>query len=424
MDQSQLNIDLLWIYLCSGLVFIMQAGFLCLEIGVTRRKNSINLAIKNLVDFCLSAVVFWVVGFGLMYGATRGGWLGSSRFALDFTTSESYLAGFFLFQLMFCGTAVTIMSGAIAERMRISSYLLITLLVSALIYPVFGHWAWAGRRTDNAYGWLKEAGFVDFAGSTVVHSVGGWVALAVLLIIGPRLGRFAADGTTNRIHPSNLALSTLGAIFLFIGWLGFNGGSTLAFDQRVPGILINTVLSGSLGAISAGMLGYAVSGRLNVILFFNGCLGGLVAITASCFAVSTPVAALIGAVGGMIIVGVESMLRHLEIDDAVGAIPVHLGAGIWGTLAVGLYGDLDLLGTGLTRLEQIGVQLMGILTCGLWAFGVAFTALKLLNRTLPLRVSAEHERIGLNLSEHDEQEDYEVPVRAPVSGMASELAEP
>jgi Amt family ammonium transporter len=265
---------------------------------------------------------------------------------------------------------------------------------------------------------------VDFAGATVVHSVGGWVALAVLLIIGPRLGRFAADGTPNRIHPSNLALSTLGAIFLFIGWLGFNGGSTLAFDQRVPGILINTVLSGSLGAVSAGLLGYAVSGRLNVILFFNGCLGGLVAITASCFAVSTPVAALIGAVGGMIIVGVESMLRHLEIDDAVGAIPVHLGAGIWGTLAVGLYGDLDLLGTGLTRLEQIGVQVMGILTCGLWAFGVAFTALKLLNRAYPLRVSAEHERIGLNLSEHDEQEDYEVPVRAPASGATSGPAEP
>lgn len=424
MNESQLNIDLLWICLCSGLVFIMQAGFLCLEIGVTRRKNSINLAIKNLVDFCLSAVVFWLVGFGLMYGASRGGFIGSSGFALDFTVSESYLAVFFLFQLMFCGTAVTIMSGAIAERMRISSYLLITLLVSALIYPVFGHWAWAGRGSGDSYGWLKQAGFMDFAGSSVVHSIGGWVALAVLLIIGPRLDRFAADGTPQRIHPSNLALSTLGAIFLFIGWLGFNGGSTLAFDQRVPGILINTVLSGSFGAVSAGMLGYAVSGRLNVTLFFNGCLGGLVAITTSCFAVSTPVAALIGAVGGMIIVGVESMLRHLRIDDAVGAIPVHLGAGIWGTLAVGLYGDLDILGTGLTRLEQIGVQVMGILTCGLWAFGVAFMSLKLLNRVYPLRVSAEHERIGLNISEHDEQEDYEVPTRAPASATASELAEP
>lgn len=424
MNEAQLNIDILWICVCSGLVFIMQAGFLCLEIGVTRRKNSINLAIKNLVDFCLSTVVFWLLGFGLMFGATRGGWLGNSGFALDITAKDGYLAAFFLFQLMFCGTAVTIISGAIAERMRIGSYLLISLLVSALIYPVFGHWAWAGRDTGQHYGWLNGAGFVDFAGAAVVHSVGGWVSLAVLLIIGPRLGRYAADGTPLRIHPSNLALSTLGAIFLFVGWLGFNGGSSLAFDDRVPGILINTVLGGSLGALSAGLLGYAVHSRLNVKLFFNGCLGGLVAMTGSCFAVSTPVAALIGLVGGMITVGTESLLKHFRIDDAVGAIPVHLGAGIWGTLAVGLYGDLEILGTGLTRLEQIGVQINGILTCGLWAFGIAFTVLRVLDRAYPLRVPAEHERMGLNLSEHDEQEDYELPSREPGSAASPKPLEP
>lgn len=423
VNETQLNIDLLWIYLCSGLVFIMQAGFLCLESGLTRRKNSINVAIKNLADFCLTTVVFWVVGFGLMFGATRGGWFGNSGFVMDFLSSDGFLGAFFLFQVMFCGAAVTIMSGAIAERMRFSSYLLVTLLVSAVIYPVFGHWAWAGLDTGEANGWLNGIGFVDFAGSTVVHSVGGWVSLAVLLIIGPRIGRFAPDGTPVRLHPSNLSLATLGAVFLFIGWLGFNGGSTLALNQQVSGILVNTVVGGSIGAISAGLLGYAVQNRLNVTQFINGCLGGLVAVTANCFAVSTPVAALIGLVGGMIAIGVEELLEHYRIDDAVGAIPVHLGAGIWGTLAVGLYGDLEILGTGLTRLEQIGVQVLGILTCGLWTFGIAFTVLKLLNRVYPLRVSEEHERLGLNLAEHGEQEDYEVPASESGSIKSSGLLE-
>ncbi|NCF18652.1 MAG: ammonium transporter [Haliea sp.] len=409
MEDPQLKLDLLWIYLCSGLVFIMQAGFLCLESGLTRRKNSINVAIKNLADFCLTTVVFWLVGFGLMFGVSRGGWFGSSAFTLDFASEGSFLAAFFLFQVMFCGAAVTIMSGAIAERMRFSSYLIVTLLVSALIYPVFGHWAWAGLDTGAANGWLNGRGFVDFAGSTVVHSVGGWVSLAVLLIIGPRIGRFAPDGTPQRINPSNLSLATLGAVFLFIGWLGFNGGSTLAMNDQVSGILVNTVVGGSIGAVSAGLLGYAVQNRLNVTQFMNGCLGGLVAVTANCFAVSTPVAALIGLVGGMIAIGVEEILEHLRVDDAVGAIPVHLGAGIWGTLAVGLYGDLDILGTGLTRMEQIGVQLQGILACGVWTFGIAYPLLKLVNRVWPLRVTAEQESMGLNLAEHGEMEDFEVP---------------
>ena len=409
MNESQLSIDLLWIYLCSGLVFIMQAGFLCLESGLTRRKNSINVAIKNLADFCLTTVVFWLVGFALMFGASRGGWFGSSNFALDFASEEPFLAAFFLFQVMFCGAAVTIMSGAIAERMRFSSYLIVTLLISALIYPVFGHWAWGGLDSGSTFGWLNSMGFVDFAGSTVVHSVGGWASLAVLLVIGPRIGRFASDGTPRRIKPSNLSLATLGAVFLFIGWLGFNGGSTLAMNDQVSGILVNTVVGGSIGAISAGLLGYAVQNRLNVTQFMNGCLGGLVAVTANCFAVSTPVAALIGLVGGMIAIGVEEMLEHFGIDDAVGAIPVHLGAGIWGTLAVGLYGDLDILGTGLTRIEQIGVQLLGIAACAVWTFGIAYPVLKLINRAHPLRVSAEHEEVGLNLAEHGEVEDFDTP---------------
>jgi len=401
------SIDVLWIMLCSALVFVMQAGFLCLESGLTRSKNSINVAIKNLADFCLTTIVFWLFAFGLMFGASWHGWIGVSEFSLDFQNIDAFYGSFFIFQVMFCGAAVTIMSGAVAERMKFSSYLIATLVVSGLIYPVVGHWAWTGLDTGEANGFLNSLGFVDFAGSTVVHSVGGWVSLALLLILGPRRGRFDADGKPRRIRPSNLPLATLGVMFLFIGWLGFNGGSTLAFNNQVPLIVVNTLIGGSVGAISAGLLGYAVQNRLNVTQFMNGCLAGLVAVTANCFAVTTPVAALIGLVGGMIAIGVEEFLEYMKIDDAVGAIPVHLGAGIWGTLAVGLYGDLEILGTGLTRIEQIGVQLLGIGVAAIWAFGLTYIILKLVNSFHRLRVSADHEDIGLNLSEHGEVEDME-----------------
>ena len=410
MSDPQQSLDILWIIICSVLVFIMQAGFLCLESGLTRRKNSVNVAIKNLADFCLTTIVFWLLGFGLMFGATQNGWFGTSEFILDFSLQSPFFSVFFLFQVMFCGAAVTIMSGAVAERMKFSSYLMITVVVSALIYPAFGHWAWAGLNDGATNGWLNSMGFVDFAGSTVVHSVGGWMSLAVLLIIGPRRGRFAEDGTPQKIHPSNLPLATLGTVFLFIGWLGFNGGSTLALNGQVANILVNTVIAGSVGALSAGLLGYAIQNRLNVTQFMNGCLGGLVAITANCFAVTTPVAALIGLVGGMIVIGVEELLEHYRIDDAVGAIPVHLGAGIWGTIAVGLYGDLDILGTGLSRLEQVGVQILGVAVCGLWVFGIGYILMRAINRISPLRVSPEHEDIGLNLAEHGELEEVDITV--------------
>jgi Amt family ammonium transporter len=391
MNDLQANLDFLWIIVASALVFLMQAGFLCLESGLTRRKNSINVAIKNLADFCLTTIAFWVVGFGLMFGASWGGWTGFSQFTLDFSQSEPLFSAFFIFQVMFCGAAVTIMSGAVAERLKFSSYLIATFFISALVYPVFGHWSWGGLYEGATNGWLNGMGFVDFAGSTVVHSVGGWVSLAIIMVVGARRGRFPKGGKPQRIPPSNLPLATLGVVFLFIGWLGFNG------------------IAGCIGAISAGLLGHAVQKRLNVTQFMNGCLGGLVAITANCFAVTTPVAALIGLVGGMIVIFVEELLEFFRIDDAVGAIPVHLGAGIWGTLAVGFYGDLEILGTGLTRVEQVGVQALGIAACGIWTFGLTYVLLKGVNYIYPLRVSAEHEDIGLNVTEHGETEDYDIP---------------
>lgn len=420
MQDKVTNLDVFWIIVSSALVFLMQAGFLCLESGLTRRKNSINVAIKNLADFCLTTLVFWVFGFGLMFGTSGAGWFGMDRFATDFLGQSGFAGAFFLFQAMFCGAAVTIMSGAVAERLRFSAYLIATLVVSGLVYPVVGHWAWAGLDEGTSNGWLNGMGFVDFAGSTVVHSVGGWVSLAVLFIVGPRIGRFSEDGKPRRIPPSNLPLATLGTVLLFIGWFGFNGGSTLSFNEEVPPILVNTAIAGSVGAISAGILGQAVQNRLNVTQFMNGALAGLVAITANAFAVTTPVACLIGLVGGMIVIGAEELLETLRIDDVVSAIPVHLAAGIWGTLAVGLYADLEILGTGLSRLEQIGVQLVGIIACGVWTLSVSYVLLRIINNVLPLRVSAKHEMIGLNITEHGESGDLDVQLDEVAAIRASE----
>ena len=403
------NIDLLWIVLCSALVFLMQAGFLCLESGMTRAKNSINVAIKNLADFCLTTIVFWMFGFALMFGASYQGWFGTDLFSLDFATAAPLLSVFFLFQVMFCGATVTIISGIVAERMKFGAYLFVALVVSGLIYPVAGHWAWAAQEGGPGNGWLAELGFIDFAGSTVVHSVGGWAGLALVILIGPRIGRYHHVPGMRPIRPSNLPLAALGTVFLFIGWLGFNGGSTLAFDGTVPSILVNTVVAGSIGAIAAGGLGFAVRQSLEVEQFMNGALGGLVSITAGCFAVSTASAALIGVVGGMIVVFATELLNRFEIDDAVGAIPVHLGAGIWGTLAVGLYGDLDILGTGLTRGEQIGVQFLGVVSYGVWTFGLAYIIFWIGDRVISLRVPREHEILGLNISEHGVPQEFDEP---------------
>ena len=408
------GIDLLWVVIASALVFVMQAGFLCLETGLTRSKNNINVAIKNFCDFCIAALVFWFVGFGLMFGVSYQGWVGLDLFALNFATTTSSLAVFFLFQVMFCVTSVTILSGIVAERMKFGAYLFVAFVVAGLLYPVAGHWSWTGRWETAGSGWLAELGFVDFAGSTVVHSVGGWAGLALVLIVGPRLGRFGHASGMRAITPSNMPTAALGAILLFIGWLGFNGGTTLALDDTVPSILINTVIGGCIGAISAGGLSYAVHQRLDADQFINGALGGLVAVTANCFAVSTGSAALIGLVGGMIVVFVSQILESLKIDDAVGAIPVHLGAGIWGTLATGLYGDLETLGTGLSRLEQVAVQGLGILVYGIWAFGLAFIIFYAGNAVIRFRVSEKAEIAGLNISELGLQHESELQSPAPL----------
>jgi Amt family ammonium transporter len=394
------GIDILWVSVCAGLVFLMQAGFLCLETGLARSKNNINVAIKNLTDFGISVILFWALGYALMFGLSRGGWIGVTKFAPDFSQADVWSVVFFIFEAMFCGTAVTIISGAVAERMKFGSYMMLAALISSFIYPFFGHWVWNGLDSRNWAGWLGLIGFVDFAGSSVVHSVGGWASLASLLIIGARAGRFPADGPPRKIPGANLPLAVLGVMILWFSWFGFNGGSSLAMDNRVPGILVNTTMAGGAGMMVTLALGWLMKGKAEVYLVMNGALAGLVAITASVHSVSTGSALIIGGVGGIVMLLIDELLLHWRIDDAVGAVPVHLGAGIWGTLAVALFGQPDLLQTGLSFWGQLQAQVTGILTCFAWAFGLTYLLLKIINRILPLRVTPEEEQMGLNVSEH------------------------
>ncbi|MDZ4725057.1 MAG: ammonium transporter [Leptospira sp.] len=396
------NFDILWIIFSSGLVFFMQAGFLCLESGLTRTKNSINVAIKNITDFGIATAVFYTLGFGIMYGESFYGFFGTNSFLPNFGIVSPEIPVFFIFQLMFCGTAATIVSGAVAERMKFGAYIIVTIIISALIYPLFGHWAW-GKNLSSwniATGWLAKLGFIDFAGSTVVHSLGGWVGLVAMSIIGPREGKYSASGEIRNITGHSLPIAMLGTLILWFGWIGFNGGSTLAFSGKVPGIIANTMLSAAGGLGAALIYGWKRLGYAEATLPLNGALAGLVSITASCHAVTSAQALLIGIVGGILMFETRPLLDKFKMDDAVGAIPVHLTGGIWGTLAVGLFGNLTTLGTGLSRVDQILIQLTGIVCCSLNALFISYLLLKLINHYYPLRVSSQDEYEGLNFTEH------------------------
>lgn len=397
-------VDYIWIITASALVFFMQPGFAMLESGLTRSKNSINVAIKNLTDVGVSMLAFWAVGFALMFGASRLGLVGLNGFLLQFSgKSAVWIAVFFMFQAMFCSTSATIVSGAVAERMRYSSYLICTLMLSVIIYPVFGHWAWGGlgnMEWDVAPGWLAAIGFVDFAGSSVVHSVGGWTALAAVLIIGNRSGRFPEGQKPKAIPGSNIPLSVLGVFVLWFGWMGFNGGSTLAMNQDVPGIIMRTCLAAASGMIFALAAGWFFYKRPDISFVINGSLAGLVAITAPAHAVNEWQSLLIGGIGGLVALAATELLERARIDDAVGAIPVHLAAGIWGTLSVGIFGDEAILGGAPILGSRLLAQTIGVIACGVWSFGSAWLVFKLINRISPLRVSKEHESAGLNISEH------------------------
>jgi len=398
------NLDIIWILVASALVFMMQGGFLALESGLTRTKNSINVAIKNIADFGIVAFLFWIIGYGLMFGESTGGWFGSTNFLVDLSTKEPIEVAFFIFQIMFAGTAVTIMSGAVAERMRFEGYVVIALLVGGIIYPIFGHWAWHGLLDQVSDGFLIDLGFIDFAGSTVVHSTGGWAALAILLIIGPRTGRFDENGQPQQIPASNLPLAAFGVLLLWVGWFGFNGGSILSVDSpeasaSVVQVIANSTMGGTAGMVAGLIVGWFLRGRPETDLLMNGTLAGLVSVTASANMISTPEAVIIGAIGALVMLGVSALLLRFQIDDAVDAIPVHLGAGIWGTLAVAIFGALG----DVSRIEQLSYQGIGIIANFVIAFLVPYILLNNINRFIQLRVSEEDEQIGLNVSEHGER---------------------
>lgn len=397
LDSSLL--DMLWVLWAAALVFVMQAGFLCLEAGTTRTKNAINVAMKNVADFAIAVSIFWLVGFGLMFGDSHHGLIGTTLFGWQLEASSHWVITVFIFQAMFCATAATIVSGAVAERMPFLAYTWTALWIALVIYPVFGHWAWGGL-LDGAEGWLGALGFVDFAGSTVVHSVGGWVALAAVLCIGPRSGRFSHGKPPTAFPSGNLPLAMLGALFMILGWFGFNGGSTLAVTEQIPSIIANTVL-GAVGGILSGMLmGLRTRRYADVMYAINGAIAGLVAVTASAHVISLSVAFGLGAVSGVLMVLTSEWLISKHIDDAVSAIPSHLVAGIWGTLALPWVADLTLMDSGLSRSAQFGVQLIGVVVCGVWSFGSAWLLFRITRRFLPIRVSPEAEKMGLNLAEH------------------------
>ena len=403
------QVDTLWVLISAILVFIMQAGFMCLEAGLSRKKNNINVALKNIADFGVSVSVFWAVGFGIMFGSSFGGIFGTDGF---FFVSENALnQSFFVFQAMFVATAASIISGVVAERLKFFGYLYITFFTALFIYPISGHWAWADLNRDpaieliNSMGWLGKIGFVDFAGSTIVHSVGGWIALSAAIVIGPRFGRFKKDNTLQKFNGSNLPLAALGTLILWFGWFGFNGGSNGALDDAVPLILVNTFLSAAAGLIASLAFGYLILKKVESHYIINGPLAGLVSITAACHAVDQLSAIAIGVIGGIIASYGNSILEKFKIDDVVGAIPVHLFAGIWGTLAVALFGNADLLGTDLTMGNQLKVQIIGILSIGAYSFCGSYILLFLINFFIPLRVTRVQEELGLNIVEHNASTD-------------------
>jgi Amt family ammonium transporter len=332
-----------------------------------------------------------------MFGSSQYGLWGSGE-AFFGDHQNAFEISFFLFQMMFCGTAATLLSGAVAERMSFFGYLAATIILSAVIYPVTGHWAWASFYQNGAQGWLQQLGFVDFAGSTVVHSVGGYIALAAIIIIGPRIGRFDSD----KPMPvgNNLPMSVLGTLLIWMGWFGFNGGSTLVMNDQVPIIILNTCLAAVWSGLVASIWHYCFHRYVDVGVILNGVIAGLVSITAGCFAVSPIGAMVIGIIAGVLLCVSTNVIEKLQLDDALGVIPAHLVAGVWGTLAVALFADLSILDTGLTRWEQLRAQLIGVTAIGAYSFILSYLLLRWVDKFIPLRVSAADELQGMNVSEH------------------------
>jgi Amt family ammonium transporter len=399
-SELQLNLNIVWTCAAAFLVFFMQAGFALVETGFTRAKNAVNILMKNLMDFVIGSLVFFLVGFGLMFGATNG-WFGTTLFGLSGVGQGSnWEWTFLIFQTVFAATAATIVSGAMAERTKFVAYLVYSGVISLFIYPIFGSWAWGNLLLTDNQSWLAVMGFHDFAGSTVVHSIGGWLALAGALTLGPRYGKYSAEGKPNAILGHSMPLATLGVFILWFGWFGFNPGSTTAGNGMIGYIAVTTNLAGAAGALLALITSWLVIKKPDISMTLNGALAGLVAITAPCDGVSPMGAIAIGSVAGVLVVLSVLFFDYVaKVDDPVGAVSVHAVNGLWGTLSFGLFSTSSGLFYG-HGFKQLGIQLLGAGTAFVWAFGLGLILFWILKKTIGLRVSAQEELKGLDIEEH------------------------
>ncbi len=405
IEMVQTNANILWTLLAACLVFWMQAGFAFVESGFTRAKSAAHIMMKNMLDMSLGALSYWALGFGLMFGASTAIYVGGDHFFLspdNGTADGQWEYTFWMFQVVFAATAATIVSGAMAERTKFRGYLIYSIVISALIYPVFGHWAWGTLLlSDQSGAWLANMGFLDFAGSTVVHSVGAWAALAGAIVVGPRIGKFDSKGRPRPIPGHSMTMAALGVFILFLGWFGFNAGSTTTADGAIARIAVNTFLAACAGAVAAMIVSWRKFEKPDIGMTLNGVLAGLVGITAPCDIVTPLGAIIVGLVAGCIVVCGVLFFDRMKVDDPVGAISVHGLCGVWGTLACALLNEALFTGDPeYSLIGQLGIQLTGIVACFVWTFGTAFVLFKILKATVGLRVSEEEERAGLDYSEH------------------------
>lgn len=402
-------LDTVWVLLAGVLVMFMQAGFAMLEAGFTRAKNASNVLMKNLMDFSFGTIIYWVMGFGVMFGAGNA-LFGTSGFFLRDATGQVFdslswstvpLECKYFFQLVFCATAATIVSGAMAERTKFIGYIVYSIVISAVIYPIAGHWIWGG-------GWLADIGMWDFAGSTVVHSVGGWLALTGAVMLGPRIGKYKSNGSSNAIPGHNIPLATLGVFILWFGWFGFNPGSTMGAITDIAHIAVTTNLAAAAGAIGAMITAWKMFGKPDTSMALNGVIAGLVAITAPCAFVSAGSSIVIGfAAGVLVVLSVVFLDKIMHIDDPVGAISAHAVCGVWGTFALGLFAQDKFIpgttGNGLFfggGLKLLGAQVLGIVAVFAWCMVAGFLLFYMIKKVIGLRVSREEELRGLDISEH------------------------
>jgi ammonium transporter, Amt family len=423
--EIKVMLDTVWVMVTGMLVFFMNLGFATVESGMCRAKNCVNILSKNFIVFAVTTLAYWIIGWGLMFGNdTGGGWMGQEGLWMlsgpdnSPATGEAYAGAYssiswagvpfyvkFFFQLVFAGTAATIVSGAVAERIKYLSFIVFSFILGVAIYPIIGHWVWGG-------GWLAQKGFLDFAGSTVVHSTGGWAALVGVFVLGPRLGKYGADGKIKAIPGHSMLAATIGCLILWLGWFGFNPGSTMAVDPTaIANVAITTNMAAATGTLSATAVAWLILGKPDIGMTLNGCLAGLVAITAPCAFVTIEAAALIGAIGGVLVVFGIMFFDRIRADDPVGATSVHLLNGVFGTLCVGIFAQPDkvaaiagakpgFLWAETDKFAQLITQATGVLAVGAYVVVLSAVAWFIIKATIGLRVSPEEEKEGLDIGEH------------------------